>query len=135
MTQKVLVVDDEAMILDLLEIVLGREGYQVTRAASGEEAIELLATEDFALVITDLQMSGISGLAVVAAAKHNSPDTVAIVLTGCFDKQYETAAYGSGADDYLHKPFSLTGLRKSIHLHDPNFCPVGQRGKRPEVSA
>jgi len=126
MTQRVLVVDDEAIILDLLEIMLGQQGYKVTRAASGEEAVEILALEDFALVITDLHMGRISGLAVVAAAKQNSPDTVAIMITGCLDEEYQTAAYRRGADAYLHKPFSMDGLLECIHPHDPDrFYPAG----------
>lgn len=62
---RILVVDDEKDILRALEFILSREGYSVTTAVSGEEAIELLKKEEFDLVLTDLRMPGMDGMEVL----------------------------------------------------------------------
>src|SRR2546425_13121964 len=78
---RVLVVDDERSMRDLLAIMLRQSGYDVTVAESGESALTALKTEAFDLVITDLRMRKTDGLAVLRATKQHSPQTIVLVVT------------------------------------------------------
>ncbi|NJL04260.1 MAG: response regulator transcription factor [Chloroflexaceae bacterium] len=83
MTQtRVLIVDDEANIRLTLSTLLTRAGYDVTTAGSGEEAVELLRQQHYALLLVDLKMPGMDGMQVVEHARTITPDTSVIVLTG-----------------------------------------------------
>ena len=77
-----LVVDDEKVILEILKDFLTLEGFRVTTAISGEDAMELLHKEPYDLVITDLKMPGISGLDLLKHLTERFPHTVTIVMTG-----------------------------------------------------
>ena len=111
---KILVVDDDQIILKMLEIVLESEGYQVVLAANGSEAIAALRNENFNLVITDLQMGDPDGFAVLRKAKDLNPLTRRIVITGNQDETSAIKALRIGVEDYLLKPFSLTELLDSV---------------------
>src|SRR5438034_4521994 len=78
---RVLVVDDERSMRELLAIMLRQAGHDVTVADGGTAAIEALNSDAFDLVITDLRMREIDGLAVLRAAKEHSPQTVVLVIT------------------------------------------------------
>ena len=78
---RVLVVDDERSMRDLLAIMLRQAGHDVTVAEGGEQAIEAFKSEAYDLVITDLRMRKVDGLAVLRAAKEISPQTVVLVIT------------------------------------------------------
>lgn len=114
MVPKALVVDDDIMILDLLEKVLVREGYDITRATGGEQAIKVLDAENFDLVITDLQMGNTSGFEVVRKAKSGVSNTKVIMITGCCEPSSKADAFRYGVDDFLQKPFSLNDLFSRI---------------------
>ena len=73
--KKILVVDDELSMRELLEVVLGREGYNVTLTRSGDEALRLLEAGGFDLVITDIRMEGVSGLEVLKRAEASGRTT------------------------------------------------------------
>ena len=79
--REILVVDDEAGMRETLEILLQGEGYSVTLAADGQEAIEHVNEQDFALVLTDLKMPRVSGGEVLEHVKKTSPATQVILLT------------------------------------------------------
>ncbi len=78
---RVLIVDDEKSMRDLLSITLEKEGYDVSVAAGGEPAIEMLHRDSVDVVITDLRMSKVDGQQVLRAAKEISPDTTVIMIT------------------------------------------------------
>ena len=80
-SSRILVVDDEESIRDLLERILTGEGYNVTLASSGEQAIDLLGADTFDLIITDSKMPGVGGLAVLAAANRVDPPLPVIVIS------------------------------------------------------
>jgi DNA-binding response OmpR family regulator len=124
MKQRALVVDNEAIMLDLLEKILEKNGYNVTRAADGDQAIKVLNTNYFDLVITDLQMGRTSGFEVIRTTKKKYPSTIAILMTGCSPDSYKTEAFFHGADDYLHKPFSFSDLLKRIQHLELNLVPL-----------
>ena len=101
---KILLVDDDPFILKSLGNSLERDGYQVSRADSGEKAIQLLNETVFDLVITDLVMSEVDGFQVLKAAKNLKNDTMVIILTGYSDVRLSIDCFRLGADDYALKP-------------------------------
>ena len=111
---RVLVVDDEQSMRELLGITLRQVGYTVTMADGGEAAIDALKTDAFDLVITDLRMRKVDGLAVLRAAKEHSPRTVVLVVTAFASTETAVEAMKLGAYDYVTKPFKLDELRLTI---------------------
>ena len=109
-----LVVDDEQSMRELLGIMLRQVGYAVTLADGGEPAVQALKTDDFDLVITDLRMRKVDGLAVLRAAKDHSPRTVVLVVTAFASTETAVEAMKLGAYDYVTKPFKLDELRLTI---------------------
>jgi len=111
---KILVVDDEpAARLSLAEL-LSLEGYEVTPAASGEEAVELLSGQTFDLAIVDLKMPGMDGLDVVNVLQKVTPDTVIIMLTAHGTLDTAVQAMRQGAHDYLLKPANVNEIMASV---------------------
>ena len=104
---RILVVDDEKSMRDLLSITLEKEGYDVLTAAGGEPAIEALHRESVDAVITDLRMPKVDGLQVLRVAKEISPDMAVIVITAVASTETAVEAMKLGAYDYITKPFKL----------------------------
>jgi two-component system, NtrC family, response regulator PilR len=111
---RVLVVDDEQSMRDLLAIMLRQAGYEVSVADGGETAVETLKTESFDLVVTDLRMRKIDGLTVLKAAKELSPRTVVLVVTAYASTETAVEAMKLGAYDYVTKPFKLDELKVTV---------------------
>jgi two-component system response regulator PilR (NtrC family) len=111
---RVLVVDDEQSMRELLGIMLRQAGYDVTLAEGGEAAVDALRTESFDLVITDLRMRKVDGLAVLKATKEHSPRTVVLVVTAFASTDTAVEAMKLGAYDYVTKPFKMDELRLTI---------------------
>ena len=102
----ILVVDDEPAMRLLLPSVLKDEGHDVTAAASGEEALQLIAKRHYHLVLTDLKMPGISGLELLERVKQDDPDTAVIILTAFGTVEGAVEAMRMGAAHYLLKPLA-----------------------------
>src|SRR5881397_803474 len=111
---RVLVVDDERSMRELLAIMLKQAGHDVTVADGGEAAIRALQSNAFDLVITDLRMRQVDGLAVLRAAKEHSPQTVVLVVTAFASTETAVEAMKLGAYDYLTKPFKLDEIKLTI---------------------
>ena len=101
----ILVVDDEMSIRSVLKQVLEKDGYTVTAAANGEEALEFLEQKPFALVISDIKMPGLNGLELLKKIKSSHPDTQVIIITSFASLETALDALRNGAYDYLLKPF------------------------------
>ena len=112
--EKILVVDDERGLREVLSIMLKRAGYAVTEAADGEEAIGHVNREIFDLVITDLRMPKADGMAVLKAVKSSSPETVVLVITAFATADSAVDAMKQGAYDYLTKPFQVDEVQLII---------------------
>jgi two-component system response regulator PilR (NtrC family) len=109
---RVLVVDDEQSMRELLAIMLRQAGYDVAVADGGEAAVERLGKgESFDLVVTDLRMRKVDGLAVLKAAKEFSPRTAVLVVTAFASTETAVEAMKLGAYDYVTKPFKLDELK------------------------
>src|SRR5262245_40562340 len=105
MPGRILVVDDEKAMLLALRGLLAKEGYAVETAGSGEEALRRLDTGSFHVVVTDLSMTGIGGMEVLAAARRLDPDCAVIMITAHGSEKIAVEAMKQGAADYLPKPF------------------------------
>lgn len=112
--EKVLVVDDEAMICNLLNEFLTLEGYQVTTACSGEEALSYAERERPHIVLLDIRMPGMNGLDVLAKIRKASKDTKIIVMSGEDTPKLFTEAKTLGADYCILKPFKLEDLKRFL---------------------
>ena len=104
---RVLIVDDEKSMRDLLSIALEKAGYDVTPADGGEAAIEAIRKDSFEAIITDLRMPKVDGLQVLRAARDLSPETAVIVVTAVATTETAVEAMKLGAYDYITKPFKL----------------------------
>ncbi|MFH1672778.1 MAG: response regulator [Pseudomonadota bacterium] len=107
---KILLVDDDHEILTVIDLALVRKGYQVTTASSGKAAVDALGVTDFDLVLTDLDMPEVDGLAVLKKAKELDLDRGVMIMTGNASQESAINALRLGADDYLLKPFSVPAL-------------------------
>ncbi len=112
--EKILVVDDEQSLREVLSIMLKRAGYAVTIAMDGEDAVELLQKEIFDLVITDLRMPKVDGMEVLKAVKSASPETVVLIITAFASADSAVEAMKQGAYDYLTKPFQVDEVQLII---------------------
>ena len=112
--EKILVVDDEPSLREVLSIMLKRAGYFVTSVTDGEEAVELVQKEIFDLVITDLRMPKIDGMEVLKAVKSASPETVVLIITAFATADSAVEAMKHGAYDYLTKPFQVDEVQLII---------------------
>jgi len=111
---KILAVDDEKQIVDLLSIMLDGLGHKIIGVSDGQQALNFLDKEDFDLVITDLDMPGISGLDVATKAKSKRAGLPVILVTG-WSAEYESKDLtGVGIDAVLSKPFRLDELKNII---------------------
>ncbi len=105
--KSILLVDDEENILTSIGWALEKNNFKVTTAINGKEAIELLRNNHYDLVITDLIMPKVDGMAVLKQAKTIHPDIGVIILTGYGDVRSAVETLKMGADDYLQKPCDI----------------------------
>src|SRR3982750_150280 len=114
-TQKarVLIIDDEEQIRSLLTDLLS-DSYECSDAGSAEEALAALATTTFDLVISDIDMGGMSGLELVPRVHALAPDTVVVMISGNQDIEFAIQALRVGAFDYIAKPIDLRHVEASV---------------------
>ena len=112
--EKILVVDDEQSLREVMSIMLKRAGYDVTEASDGEQAIGQVNKDIYDLVITDLRMPKADGMDVLKAVKSSSPDTVVLVVTAFGTADSAVEAMKQGAYDYLTKPFQVDEVQLII---------------------
>src|SRR5690348_5545370 len=110
----VLAVDDDPGIRKLINDKLSGEGFSCTSVLSAEEALVVLEANTFDIILTDLQMPGMSGLQLIEEARKNHPRSAYMVITGVDDIHVGIDAMKRGADDYLVKPFRLESLVSSV---------------------
>lgn len=108
---KILVVDDEKNMREVLKIFLEGEGYDVSVADGGESAIEAIKKHIFSLVITDLKMPKVSGFDLLKVIKDISPETILIIITAFGSPESAVEAMKLGAFDYIQKPFKNNDIR------------------------
>ena len=114
MKPRILVVDDEESIREFLNIMLKKEGYEVTCVEDGQKAEDILKKKSFELVISDLQMPHITGLELLKIVKDNYPNTLFMLITAFGTTETAVEAMKNGAYDYITKPFKLDEVRINI---------------------
>ncbi len=114
---RILVVDDEPSMREMLRIVLRRDGYDVVIAENGRDAIEQLRTTPIELLLSDIKMPDVNGVDVLRAAKEINRDIVAFMMTAYASTSTAVEAMRLGAVDYFTKPFSMDELRLKIRQH------------------
>jgi two-component system, NtrC family, response regulator PilR len=111
---RILVVDDEKSMREFLAIMLKKEGYEVLIAEGGEAALETIRREPIDLVVTDLRMPRMDGLALLKAAKELFPNLVILVITAFASTDTAVEAMKLGAYDYIEKPFKLDEIKLTV---------------------
>ncbi len=114
MEERILILDDEESIIELLGSYLSTRGYQCDSTVSPFEAIDMLKERRYALLLTDLRMPKMSGIDVVRHAKEIDPDLAVVVVTALMEITNAIQAMRIGADDYVLKPFNLSEISLSI---------------------
>ena len=112
--ERILVVDDEEQMRDLLAKVLERKGYEVSVCGDGAEALALLEREPADLVITDVRMPGLNGMEALRAVKELNPEIVVLIMTAFGSIDQAVQAVKEGAYDYINKPFKIDEILLTI---------------------
>ena len=112
MEYKLLIVDDEKAILEFLYRSFLVKGFQSKAALNGVEALDLMKKEEFDVILLDIEMPKMDGLAVLKFVKSKFPDTRVIVVTGY--SEYKTKAAEFGCDNFITKPFTLEAIDKAV---------------------
>jgi two-component system response regulator PilR (NtrC family) len=108
---KILLVEDEKSMREILTMLLESEGYNVVAAHGGQEGISSLEKDIFDIVITDIKMPDVDGFGVLAKVKEISPETAVIMITAFGTMESALEAMKLGAYDYVHKPFKIDEIR------------------------
>jgi len=111
---RILIVDDDASVRDVISVLLQEEGYECRTASSAESALDVAAAEAPPLVISDMKMPGRDGIWLLEAFRERYPETAVIMLTGYGDTEAAVDCLRRGAVDYLLKPPKLTDLIRAI---------------------
>lgn len=111
---RILIVDDEPNICNLLRELLARQDYQIDTCPNGQDALAKVQAGRYDMLISDLKMPGISGIDLIKSVKAVSPNTAAVLVTGYATVETAVKALRYGADDYLTKPFNIDELRKVV---------------------
>jgi DNA-binding NtrC family response regulator len=111
---KILILDDEPIVGDRLKPALEKCGYDVETQTDSQAAIDQLARARYDVLITDLKMSGPSGLDVLRFVKEQTPSTRVIVITGYATAEQAKESMKGGAVDFIAKPFRISQLRELI---------------------
>ncbi len=129
----ILIVDDEPKNLAVLESVLDDPGYRLVRATSGDAALLALMAEEFAVLVLDVRMPGMTGfeLAQMVKERKKTSRIPIIFLTAYYNEdQHVLAGYGSGGVDYLHKPVNPSVLRSKVAM----FAELHRKGRALEAA-
>jgi two-component system response regulator HydG len=111
---KVLIIDDEPNHAEVVAESLERVGYECVIATSGAAGARMIENDEPDVILTDLKMDGMDGLAILRKAKQEAPDTEVVVITGHGDVQTAVEAMSAGAANYVQKPVNLAELRAMV---------------------
>jgi len=113
-TAHILIVDDELSMREFLEVLLNRDGYRVTCAENGGKALDLIAQDQFDLLLLDIRLGDMTGIEVLKAAKTQNPQTIVIMISAYASAETAVEAMNEGAYDYVPKPFDKDELRQTV---------------------
>ena len=126
MNRKCLIVDDEPIMLRVINDCLAEFGFTCASVTSAEAALEILAAEPFDLMITDIQMGGMTGIELTREAKRLYEEMPVVVMTGFTDEYSYDQVVEAGAADFLKKPFSMKelGTRVTRVIRDSDLMAI-----------
>ena len=113
-TPHILVVDDALSMRELLEVMLTKEGYEVSCAENGSKAISMIEKTDYDLLLCDIRLGDISGIEVIKALKNQNQNTVIIMISAYATTEAAVEAMNQGAYDFVPKPFDNEELKQTI---------------------
>jgi two-component system response regulator PilR (NtrC family) len=111
---RILIIEDEKSLKEVLRILLEEEGYEITAASNGLEGMDYIQNDIFDLVVTDIKMPKADGFEVLKKVKEISPSTIVIMITAFATTESTIEAMKLGAYDYIHKPFKIDEIRHVI---------------------
>ena len=119
MVSKILVIEDEELMLKALEFRLRKDGYEIYTAKDGSVALQMINDNKFDLIISDIMLPFVGGLEIVSKIKTNpeTKDTPVIVLSAVGLENVVMEAFQLGADDFITKPFNLSELSIRVRKH------------------
>ncbi len=112
---KILVVDDEEGARELFNTILTDEGYHVTLAVSGEDAVSRLKADSFDLIVTDIKMPGMDGLQLLQEIRKSGMRSDVIMVTAYGEVESYLKAMSLGAAEYINKPIRIKELKRIVH--------------------
>src|SRR6476659_3545033 len=118
---RILVVDDDKSICNLLKSILEMEEYEHRVATSGEEARKLIASDKFDIMISDIYLGDDSGLNLLAAIKDKNPDVEVVIMTAHGSVETAVNAVQNGAFDYISKPFVVNDVLAVLRRIEEKF--------------
>src|SRR5512143_444342 len=118
MKLKILVADDEEITLKHLTYALEKDGYDVTAVKNGLDALKKIEADEFDVLIADIKMPGMDGIAVLSEVKDKYPAIDVIIITGFGSIESAVNAMSKGATDYITKPFNLDELDLKIKKNE-----------------
>lgn len=125
---RILIVEDDPQVRQVLERVLGLEGYETTSVTDGGKALDILAAKPFDTVVMDVMMPFVDGLTACRELRHRGDRTPLLMLTARHEVGDRVAGLDAGADDYLVKPFAvdelLARVRALLRRHAPSGEPI-----------
>ncbi len=124
---RILVIDDDKELADMLVDYLTRLGYETVAASSGREGLEIHENSDLALVLLDLNMPGMSGLQVLEKIKEQNKQITVVMITGFGTIESAVAAIKAGAYDFITKPFELKNLEVVVDRAMERYTLMKQR--------
>ena len=134
MSKKILVVEDERNIVDILTFNLAREGYETAEALDGAEGLRLALAMDPDLILLDLMLPGLSGFEVCKKIRETGSSTPILMLTAREEEEDKVLGLELGADDYITKPFSVRELmaRVKANIRRVSMAPAPSAGTQEE---
>jgi DNA-binding NtrC family response regulator len=111
---KILVVDDEEAIRSFVQRALAMDGHEVMTAGDGAEALDVLVEKQFDLMLSDIRMPLMDGVALALSAGRDCPDMTILLMTGFADQRERTADLETLIHDVVTKPFSLAQIRDAV---------------------
>ncbi len=122
MAKKILLVDDEELVIKSLEKLLKKQGFQVTCVGNGEQAIRSIEKEDFDLIVTDVRMPGLNGIDLIEQIRSilkqkNRPLVPEICITGYAEQELNKRAEELSVAGFLYKPFDLRDFLTCVNKH------------------
>ena len=127
----ILVVDDELSMRELLDVMLTQEGYGISLANNGKQALKIIEKNSFDMILCDIRLGDLTGLDILRAAKKKNSDTVVIMISAFSTTEVAVEAMNEGAFDFVPKPFDTKELKRSIEKGLTLKRPDCLQGKHP----